>query len=434
MKLCYIGTPTGVHSHSLVKGLLSRGHEVTLLGYGPADQGLSIFEHARFRAFSLTSGGDTTPPLRSAAAPKTNTGRVSRSLPNFGRSVLEEAYALYVGYGTPPPPERLLSLLSIGGQSYLMRLETYAARAARIIAHVQPDLTWGSFLTNSGYIAARTGFRPLLTEAQGDDVLIRPTQSMIMKMILRHTIRKSDHILSPANCITDNLRLYAGHSIDHKVTSLPVGVNLQVFSPDPTSRNRVRQRLGWLANPILIMTRFFEPIYGIEYFIDALPRVLDCHPEVRVIIVGDGSLENELRERVSRLGLNEYLFFAGRIDHPDEMAAYLNGADVYVSSSLSDGSSCALREAMACALPVVVSDAPGNLEWVADPFNGSVVPRRDAPALAAALISILGQESRWKEMGRQNRKVAYQADWERNLTRIENICNSLIASRLSEVA
>ena len=59
------------------------------------------------------------------------------------------------------------------------------------------------------------------------------------------------------------------------------------------------------------------------------------------------------------------------------MPAYLNAADIYVSTSLSDGTSLSLLEAMACSLPVVVTDIPANKEWITDGHNGFLCCRKN---------------------------------------------------------
>ena len=80
----------------------------------------------------------------------------------------------------------------------------------------------------------------------------------------------------------------------------------------------------------------------------------------------------------------------------------LNAADVYVTTSLSDGTSVSLLEAISCGLPVVVVDAPAYFEWVEDRINGYIIPRRDSTVLAECLIALLQDPIRLREMGQRN--------------------------------
>lgn len=171
-----------------------------------------------------------------------------------------------------------------------------------------------------------------------------------------------------------------------------------------------------------------KPLYGHAYFIEALPHIIAAEPLTRVIFVGSGELEPSFRRRLVELGLEEYVYFAGFVNGP-AMAEYLNAADVYISASLSDGTSCSLLEAMACHLPVVVTDLPANREWVKDGVNGYLVPTENPAAVAERIIELLGNEPLQAEMGARNLEIAQErADWERNFTTLEEIYRELVNS------
>lgn len=87
---------------------------------------------------------------------------------------------------------------------------------------------------------------------------------------------------------------------------------------------------------------------------------------------------------------------------------YLNAADVYVSSYLSDGTSICLLEAMACNLLVVVTDVPAILVWVTDGFNCYVVSRGGSEALANRIIQALRNESIRKAFSEKNLQIAHE--------------------------
>jgi glycosyltransferase involved in cell wall biosynthesis len=99
-------------------------------------------------------------------------------------------------------------------------------------------------------------------------------------------------------------------------------------------------------------------------------------------------------------------FAAGGFIPTEELPCYYNAADIYVSTSLSDGTSLSLLEAMGCALPVVVTDVPSITEWITDGHNGRVVPRRQPEAVAQALVELLGAPERRRQFGERNRELA----------------------------
>ena len=110
------------------------------------------------------------------------------------------------------------------------------------------------------------------------------------------------------------------------------------------------------------------------------------------------------------------------------MPEYLSCADIYVSSSFSDGTSVALIEAMACALPVVVTDIPSNHEWVSDSKNGYFVPTGDSKALAERIVYLFRNDDIRRKMGEANMKITCnRADWDKNYNKLEQIYAKLFA-------
>ena len=104
---------------------------------------------------------------------------------------------------------------------------------------------------------------------------------------------------------------------------------------------------------------------------------------LRLVIVGDGPLEAELREVARAEGVADRIWFAGgRSDVPDVLA----GLDAFVLPSLAEGISNTLLEAMATSLPVIATRVGGNAELIAHDESGSLVPADDVGALADAML------------------------------------------------
>ena len=142
-------------------------------------------------------------------------------------------------------------------------------------------------------------------------------------------------------------------------------------------------------------------------------------------MLGSGPLEGELRSRVQQLGIQDKVRFLGEVPNR-EMPKYLNCADAYVSSSVSDGTSVSLLEAMACGLPVVVTDVPSNLEWIENGSNGLVVGQRDSERLGEAIIRILRDDRLRSDMSARNRRlVGQKANLSDNLRTLEDAYSAL---------
>jgi glycosyltransferase involved in cell wall biosynthesis len=130
--------------------------------------------------------------------------------------------------------------------------------------------------------------------------------------------------------------------------------------------------------------------------------------------MGDGSLAPQVHRFIRGNGLSQFVHLTGQVPH-EQLVDYFNMADVYVSSAYSDGTSISLLEAMACARPVVMTDIPGNREWVDPCVNGWLFKPGDASSLASVLLQALDDTSRWAQMGQANVAIARErADWNKN--------------------
>jgi len=300
-------------------------------------------------------------------------------------------------------------------------------RLPRIVLHLRqylrrerPDVLHGGWVQTNGFYCALSGYHPMLLMPWGSDILLAAERSPWSRWVTRFTIRHSDMITCDCEQVKERIAKLGDYPKE-KIVVFPWGIDLSTFRPGPDSAG-IRKRLGWEGNQILIMNRKFAPVYGVNYFIEALPKVLREQPDTRVVLVGNGALEREYKARVAQLGIEEHVYFAGWVASEREMADYLRAADIYVSTSLSDGTSASLLEAMACGLPVVVSDLPANLEWIQEGVNGLLVPRRDSDTLSKSLIRLLKNASLRRQMQENNIACARErADWEVNFGKLESI-------------
>lgn len=308
---------------------------------------------------------------------------------------------------------------------YLVMFQT-GCHLRKLLRIIKPDILHTGWVQDHGFIGAVSGFHPTLSMPWGSDVLIRPYDSFWAMLKTRITLRRADMITCDAQAVKDQIIKLSGCP-PKKIIVFPRGIDLKNFYPKDSGT--LRKKLGWEYKKVLICTRNFDiRVHGVEYFILAIPSILKKCPDVRVILVGSGPLEHEYRDLISTLGLDDVVYFAGWLSEI-QVADHLNTADVYVSTSLSDGTSASLLEAMACGLPVVVSDVPSNFEWVEDGVNGYIVPRKDESRLAEALVALAENPRLQKEMGERNVQIASErANWDKNFSILEDIYRNLVAA------
>ena len=197
---------------------------------------------------------------------------------------------------------------------------------------------------------------------------------------------------------------------EERILTFPWGVDLQHFSTSPTRDE---------AQPFtLLSTRGWEPIYGVDVIARAFVQAARHQPDLRLIMLGNGSLAGMLRQTFQKGGVEDRVLFPGQVTQAD-LPRYYSMADLYISASHSDGTSISLLEAMACGRPSLVSDIPGNREWVTPGENGWWFRDDDADSLAEGIQKAVKQRDQLPAMGQAARRIAEQrADWEKNFPRL----------------
>lgn len=134
--------------------------------------------------------------------------------------------------------------------------------------------------------------------------------------------------------------------------------------------------------------------------IDAVQLVVKSIPQFRLLIVGNGPEREKLEQKTATLYLESHIQFLGeRNDVPD----LLSQAGFYVSSSLTEGISLTLLEAMSVGLPIVATSVGGNPEIVQEPETGILVPSANSSKLANAIIQMCHQKESWQDLGQRAR-------------------------------
>jgi len=213
------------------------------------------------------------------------------------------------------------------------------------------------------------------------------------------------------------------------------GIDLPVFTPG-VDGSQVHARFGVSAGPVLFCPRTLRPIYDQESIIRAMPEIRRAHPAAHLILAGsrddDPSYVAVLDELLTDLDLVDSVHFAGRIPN-SEMPAFYGAADLVVSVPKSDSRPSSLFEAMACGVPVVVSDVPAILEIVQREQNGLVIPVGDFEALAEGVCRLLADKALREQFVHHNLVlVQKQGNYEAEMARVAALYDELIARYRSQ--
>ncbi len=282
-------------------------------------------------------------------------------------------------------------------------------RVKREIREIGPDLIHAHYALGYGTVAALSGFHPLVISAWGDDVL---KTKGVFRMAVKYSLKKADLITCDGNSLKEGI-LKMGVD-EGKVRIVFHGVDTEKFRP------------GEEADLTVVSTRLLEPSYDIETLIRAASIVVKEVPDTKFVIAGEGSEKRRLISLSEELGISDHVKFVGWLEQ-EELASLLSTSSVFVSTSLSDSTAVSMLEAMACGLPVVVTDVGDNRYWVRDGVNGFIVPIRDPQALARTLIRLLKDEELRRRMGEENRRIAVErADYRKEMEKMRRLYEMLL--------
>jgi glycosyltransferase involved in cell wall biosynthesis len=313
-----------------------------------------------------------------------------------------------------PVPSQVEQILWSGSQrEFRWRdLPRLALDLKRVIRKIRPDLIHAGPIQTCAFLVALTGFRPLFTMSWGYDLMEEVHKSKWMERITRFTLKRSTFFTSDANVTCEKGVAYGMNP--KRTVVFPWGVDLQHFTPkiDRWSLNTAKSPQG--DHFVLFCNRSWEPLYGVDVLARAFVKVAQQNENASLILLNGGSQGHVIRGILQSGGVMDRVTFGGQVSQKDLPDWYLD-ADLYISPSHVDGSSVSLMEALACGLPCLVSDIPGNKEWVTNGENGWLFRDGDVDDLAEKILSVISQKEKLPEIGRAGRRSAERrADWQKN--------------------
>jgi glycosyltransferase involved in cell wall biosynthesis len=176
--------------------------------------------------------------------------------------------------------------------------------------------------------------------------------------------------------------------------------------------------------PTIAALGIFHRKKGFDVLLDAFARVRERAPNAKLVLAGDGEERAALVRRVEELGLAGSVTLPGLLGGAAK-SELLARAWLFVSSARREPFSNANLEALAAGLPMVVTAVGGNREIVGERENGLLVPPDDAPALANALVELLGDAAARESFGRASAERAKRYAWDEIVARYEAVYREL---------
>ena len=299
-----------------------------------------------------------------------------------------------------------------GVRSFSMSLPR-ALALRRFLDQEKPDLLLSGYSIDYDLCSAFSAFKPFGVLIWGSEALLAPS-SLAWRSTIKFILQRADM------AIVDSLAVYnacRGLGMpSRKLVRLPWFDSVEFVASLAAARlekEEYRHQRGWgSTDPVVICTRMHEPVYDIPAILHSIPDMLANVPNARFEFVGGGSLTRTLIETVRSLGVERNVHFEGIVPLQN-MPWHLKNSDVYVSSSLSDGTSASLLQAMCACLPCVVSDIPANREWIRNEQEGMLFASSNSLALAGCLLKVIADNSLCRRLGENaSARVLERACWD----------------------
>jgi glycosyltransferase involved in cell wall biosynthesis len=155
----------------------------------------------------------------------------------------------------------------------------------------------------------------------------------------------------------------------------------------PEKRTKFRRQMG--IDPEVILIGFggrFEPVKRLDLLIESFAEVHRLRPETRLVLAGEGSLRPKLESQTRQLDLTESVIWPGFVQ---DMPGFLSALDIYVQTSVNEGLSLSILEAMAARKPVVATAVGGNVEIITDHVDGLLIPPLSTTEITKALLTLI---------------------------------------------
>ncbi len=239
------------------------------------------------------------------------------------------------------------------------------------------------------------------------------------RLLNRWTVPLTTHVVA----VSDRVAAYAAREFripPDRLTTIPNGVDLGHFRPAREPRQA--------GAPVIGCTARLHAKNDHATLLRAFAQVAVRWPEAQLLLVGRGPEEQRLRALATSLGLGSRIRFAGE---QADVVSFLQQMDLYVQTSVAEGMSNSVLEAMAAGLPVVATDVGGTPEVVVDGETGLLVPPRDPIALADAVRKLLEVPGWAETFGRRGRaRIETHFDETRMLREVEVLLDQLIARHI----
>jgi len=300
---------------------------------------------------------------------------------------------------------------------FFMAAEYFALK--RLVKKINPDIIHAHWIIPQGFVAYlnhKVNKTPYIVTTWGADMFIFKKKGVfvnLLKSIYRKILNNSKKSTTVNKVFLSEMQSVMNYK--KNAIYIPNGADTKLFNPNKKD-NSIKKKHK-INGPLLLFVGRLAEKKGVRYLIEAIPEIIKRYPKVKLMIVGSGSLENQLKIQAKELKLNKNIIFIGAIQN-SQLPKYYATADLFIAPSITtregdrEGFPAVFVESMASGTPILTTRIDGIKEIIEAGKNGFVVESRSSNELGKNLLEILSKKDRLEKMKKYSRKLAVENyDW-----------------------
>lgn len=272
-----------------------------------------------------------------------------------------------------------------GKASYLAA----APALKKMLKEWQPDVLHSHFVSSYGLLGAMVNYKKYFVSVWGKDIFDFPKKSKLNKKLIEFTLSKATAVFSTSHVMAKETNIYTKRFVE--VT--PFGVDINIFYPETGTEQS--------TDKIIVGTvKALEDKYGIADLVKGFALFHKEFSNSELVITGDGPQRAEYEQLSKDLGIDSVTTFTGKVPNT-EVPNVIRKMTIFAVPSTEDSESfgVAAVEAMACGIPVVVSNVGGLPEVVVNDVTGIVTDKESPDQLANAFKKLASNDELRASMG-----------------------------------
>jgi glycosyltransferase involved in cell wall biosynthesis len=239
-------------------------------------------------------------------------------------------------------------------------------------------------------------------------------------------LKLCNHVIVPSESM--HKILVEDYGLEDCYSVIPTGIDLSLYQQ--ADGDATRMGMGWQDDKVVISVGRLVQEKNFDTLLEACALAIKSHPELRLVLIGDGPERGVLEGYSRSLGIGANVEFLGKVSF-SEVPYYLKAADCFGFASVTETQGLVTLEAIAAGLPVAAVDATGTSDIVRDGREGLMV-ENDSAALGGAIKSMFDQPDRLRKFGMTARERANSFDIRLQAERLVTVYHQAIEDHKHE--